>query len=460
MKSWADHSSSDEDSDNEIEPNLSADLALKTTSIDTDLSYDNTTDGILSPDNADDGLEYPPEPPPVDFGVIPPTAPNCAPFTAHIGNLSFGVKEGPDLANEIEKLVTDRYNGEESVTVTEARVGVDRETGKRRGYGYVEFATLEELLILLNLNDGFSLVSGRMIRIDVATPRRDRQPMHSRQSNNYQNDDGNRPPRSSSRSRGQSNYAGDIDGNQFRGGVRRAVAPNSAGASGNTGGVSKRPTLKLAPRSKPLEGAVSSGLSNIFGGARPREEVVRSRQQQTGGSDRPALDTKKASIGRGEETSAGRGGIQPRHNSGGSGQIPGGGRGGRGGRVGRGGRGGRGGRKSSLGRGDITGSVRGDASSYGTGDASGYGKGDTSSHCTGDASGRSGQGGVGKTNKGGQPRTRPASAGGNAWNKSTTSSSKTTAPPTPPMEVLVPNKKPVTKVTNAFALLDVDSESD
>jgi len=147
MKSWADNSSSDEDSDAGAKQNPKANFAglLNTVSIDTDLSYDNSTVVCQSPVDADGDLEFPPDPEPVDFGHIPPNCGNRAPYTAHIGNLSFGMKENEQLANEIEKLVTERYNGEESVSVTEARIGVDRETGKRRGYGYVEFGTLEEV---------------------------------------------------------------------------------------------------------------------------------------------------------------------------------------------------------------------------------------------------------------------------------------------------------------------------
>lgn len=106
MKSWADHCSSDEDSDDDGE---SVDLSrvLETRSIDTDLSYDNSTVGVTSPGTYDID-DSPPVPPPVDYGIVPPNAPNVAPFTAHIGNLSFGVKEGTDLGDEIEKLVTDR----------------------------------------------------------------------------------------------------------------------------------------------------------------------------------------------------------------------------------------------------------------------------------------------------------------------------------------------------------------
>ena len=137
-KSWADHCSSDEDSEpakhqlpeNSIPSNQGAFPYNDT--IDTDLSFTDRSGTFLTKD-VTLGEEYPPAPPPVDFGRIPPNAPGRAPFTAHIGNLSFGVKEGPELADEVEKLVRDRYLGDESVTVTEARVGVDRETGKRKG---------------------------------------------------------------------------------------------------------------------------------------------------------------------------------------------------------------------------------------------------------------------------------------------------------------------------------------
>lgn len=464
MKSWADNSSSDEDSDTDIKQNAVADLSglLNTVSIDTDLSYDNTTVGVQSPVDIDADLDFPPVPPPVDFGHVPENAPNRPPYTAHIGNLSFGVKEKEELANEIEKLVTERYNGDESVSVTEARIGVDRDTGKRRGYGYVEFNTLEELLILLNLNDGHSVVSGRMIRIDVAQPRRDRPPMRSdsrsrHRGGSFNDNDGHRGPRSTSRNRGQSNFSQEIDGKQFRGGVRRTTsAPFSAADDDNAGNVPKRPTLKLAPRSKPLMGAVTTGLSNIFGGAKPREENVRSRQQQKSDKTGAVADTDRGNI-KGKDVKAPvKGAIEPRSNGGRAGRIVGGGRGGRKGGRGRG-------DVSGRGRGDVSGRGRGDAPNRArvesTGDASGQVKTDASSHGTGDTSGR-GKGG-GRASKRGAARGRTTSEGSNAWNKRPISTSKITTPQTPPNEVIIPSEKSVTKVTNPFAaFIDIDSDSD
>lgn len=450
MKSWADHCSSDEDSDADGMDLTGADFSvLNSKSMDTDLSFDNTTVGAGPTGNSFDEENFPPEPPPVDFGTVPPNAPNVAPFTAHIGNLPFDVKEGNELADEIEKLVADRYKGEESVNVTEARVGVDRDTGKRRGYGYVEFGTLDELLILLNLNDGFSGVSGRMIRIDIAQPRRERQPMRSNSRNhrnpNSMDNNGGRGPRSNSRNREY--FPAEIDGNQFRGGVRKANDPTSS-SHGGSGGGEVRPTLKLAPRSKPMIGEVSTGLSNIFGGAKPREENVRSRKQHNG-EDNSAVARSGGSNTKGGER---RGTIEPRHNSDKTGRT-----GGRGDR-----KGGRGkGDTSGRGRGDTLGSGRGDTLGRGRGDASGRGRGDESGRGRGDASGRGAQGGGAKKNKRGNARTRSTNEGENAWNKSPIQSSKITLPPPPPMEVMIPgDTKNVTNVKNSFAALLFDSDSE
>jgi len=456
MKSWAAENSSDEDSDDDLQQRANLDIPVFTSrSIDTDLSYDNSTiNGAASPD---DDVECPPEPPQIDFGHVPPNAPSRAPFTAHIGNLSFGVKEGPELGNEIERLVSDRYNGDESVAVTEARIGVDRDTGKRRGYGYVEFDTLEELLILLNLNDGHSVIFGRMIRIDIAQPRREgppsRQPARNHRQSSFDND-GYNHGRSQNREQSDPpsniNLPSNIDGNQFRGGIRRMGSMNSAGNGSAAGSMATRPTLKLAPRSKPRT-SVLGGSSNIFGGARPREEVVKARQEQA--KAEPA--TGFGNIKRGEEKSAVRGTIDPRHS---------------GGRSGRGAGGGRAGRRPGRGRGDR---VRVDASNHAPADvssrASSRGRqvggvrtnNRANLRAPADASGRGRQGGGVRTNNRANSRTRTTYVEGETvWNKNTISSNKP-VPPSQPVEVFVPIEKNLTKVTNPYsALLGDDSDSE
>src|SRR5512138_3340723 len=55
-------------------------------------------------------------------------------------------------------------------TVQSAAVMTDRETGRSRGFGFVEMATEEEAEKAISGLNGSSL-DGRMIRVDRATPR-------------------------------------------------------------------------------------------------------------------------------------------------------------------------------------------------------------------------------------------------------------------------------------------------
>ena len=57
--------------------------------------------------------------------------------------------------------------------VTEAKVVLDRESGRSRGFGFVTFAHDDEAQAALELND--QELDGRAIRVDVANerPRRD-----------------------------------------------------------------------------------------------------------------------------------------------------------------------------------------------------------------------------------------------------------------------------------------------
>ncbi len=64
-------------------------------------------------------------------------------------NVAFNIKSEEDLGTKIQGLVRFRYQGDKRVTVTAARFGIDRQTGKRRGYSYVEFDTAEEVCLCL-----------------------------------------------------------------------------------------------------------------------------------------------------------------------------------------------------------------------------------------------------------------------------------------------------------------------
>mmetsp|Transcript_9097 Transcript_9097/g.9980 ORF Transcript_9097/g.9980 Transcript_9097/m.9980 type:complete len:417 (-) Transcript_9097:199-1449(-) len=275
MKSWADHCSSDEESDDEHHP---ARVTAPSASLDQDLSYDESVDHISITGEEDDEEigrmgggrggggrrnnqpEKIPYPEPINFDDVPPDMPTQKPYTAHIQNLAFNIEHPEDLATKIEGMTKWRYQHKMEVKVTTARLGRDKKTGKRKGFAYVEFDTPEELMIFLNLNDGYSSLNGRILKIAIAN--------NSRGGGNHRrNDFGN-------------NYRNlpDIDGSQFRGGRFARNSNQNPGPSTSTGGgdahpPAARPTLKLAPRSKPVDGAgKSSGSASIFGSARPRDE--------------------------------------------------------------------------------------------------------------------------------------------------------------------------------------------
>ncbi|KAI9845516.1 MAG: hypothetical protein M1837_004855 [Sclerophora amabilis] len=86
--------------------------------------------------------------------------PDKPPYTAHIGNLSFDVTEGD---------VTDYFT---DCAVTNVRIVEDKLERKPKGFGYVEFATVEGLKKALDFNG--TQFSGRNIRVSVAEPPKDR----------------------------------------------------------------------------------------------------------------------------------------------------------------------------------------------------------------------------------------------------------------------------------------------
>ena len=86
-----------------------------------------------------------------------PTEP---PFTAHVGNLSFDA-----TADDISDLFA-------GCSVTNVRIVEDKLTKAPKGFGYVEFETVEGLQKALDLS-GTSL-QGRTIRTSVAEPRTSR----------------------------------------------------------------------------------------------------------------------------------------------------------------------------------------------------------------------------------------------------------------------------------------------
>ncbi|KAF4458177.1 hypothetical protein F53441_28 [Fusarium austroafricanum] len=90
--------------------------------------------------------------------AAPQTLPDKPPYTAHLGNLAY------DVTNDA---VSDFLTG---CGVVSVRLIEDRELQRPKGFGYVEFETLEGLKQALAL-DGESF-GGRMIKIKVADPPR------------------------------------------------------------------------------------------------------------------------------------------------------------------------------------------------------------------------------------------------------------------------------------------------
>jgi translation initiation factor 4B len=84
--------------------------------------------------------------------------PSKPPYTAHLGNLSFDATEGD---------IGDFFTGCE---VTSVRIVEDKLERKPKGFGYVEFGTLDGLKKALELSG--TQFQGRNIRISVAEPRK------------------------------------------------------------------------------------------------------------------------------------------------------------------------------------------------------------------------------------------------------------------------------------------------
>lgn len=272
---WADHCSSDDESDDgRTHP------ARVSTSIDNDLSYDDSAKEKLEEDeNLEVEEEVRPFPAALDFSNMPETIPSEAPFTGYIRNLAFRINTPEYLMDVVERLIDERYEGQQKVKPISARIGFDRETKKPMGFGYVEFNSAQELMIFLNLNDGHSKVMGRRVTIDIARPAKKR-------TGNY---------------RSNRSHVGEIDGSQFKGGL---VKKNQDGKSEEP---RQRTSLKLAPRS--TTGGVDSaqgedGRSSIFGNAKPandiahwqssREKLPRSDGEKRGGRNKAGGEKKQS----------------------------------------------------------------------------------------------------------------------------------------------------------------------
>lgn len=78
----------------------------------------------------------------------------------YVGNLAFSTTD-----SDLESLFTE-HGG-----VSSAQVIVDRDTGRSRGFGFVEMESDEEAQKAISALDGTN-VEGRQLKVNVAKPRR------------------------------------------------------------------------------------------------------------------------------------------------------------------------------------------------------------------------------------------------------------------------------------------------
>jgi hypothetical protein len=141
MKSWADHCSSDEEDshhdEHHDEEDMLADEAANKLQVQEEPMG---SDEVVPQENEGEGEKQQQTPRPItdyDFPTNPP-------FTAFIGNLSFYIKEVPQLMEAVADLAKERLG--EPINVIGGRIAYDRtEPNKHRGFGYVEVETLEEV---------------------------------------------------------------------------------------------------------------------------------------------------------------------------------------------------------------------------------------------------------------------------------------------------------------------------
>lgn len=81
----------------------------------------------------------------------------------YVGNLSWGVE-----TSDLQTLFSEHGQ------VTDAKVVVDRDSGRSRGFGFVTYSTAEEAENAISSLDGYDL-DGRIIRVSVAEARPPRQ---------------------------------------------------------------------------------------------------------------------------------------------------------------------------------------------------------------------------------------------------------------------------------------------
>ncbi|KAI9885777.1 MAG: hypothetical protein M1823_002406 [Watsoniomyces obsoletus] len=240
------------------------------------------------------------------FGREQLPLPDKPPFTAHIGNLSFDVTQ-----SEVMDFFAD-------CSVSNVRIVEDKLERKPKGFGYVEFSTLDGLKKALNHNG--AQFSGRNIRVSVADPPKDRDRGEARDITDWTRKGPlpalpNEQRRTSDRGGfGSRNFDSASDAGSDRGDRRRApfeqgdgkvrdfsnwerkgpLSPLSPGgpAGGSGGGDISRPRTREGPREGPRDRRQSPawGEGRSQDGSRPPRREFQERPQADRAPTAPELD--------------------------------------------------------------------------------------------------------------------------------------------------------------------------
>lgn len=262
-------------------------------------------------------------------------------------------------------------------------------------------------MLFLNLDDGYSSLNSRILRIQKA-----------KQTSNNNNRQGS-----------------NIDGSQFRGGrYAKTNNNNDTNNSSTASAPTARPSLKLAPRTIPVEGSVrSSSNSSIFGDAKPRDESNwMMRKKEEGG----ATEINKDPAANAEQSNTDASNNVDESNE----------------------------NEEAISAGDDSTAVVADApsrdgrSNNGRGKVGGRGGERKQQSSKGKGGGRTNRGGKrdGNRKNGDRKSNNQSGKDADGWEKGSSSHKSQTAP----MPVLDTGKKKVTAVKNSFAALGFDSDSD
>ena len=178
--------------------------------------------------------------------------------------------------------------------VMSAAVMTDRETGRSRGFGFVEMATTEEAEKAISSLNGTSL-DGRMIRVDKATPRGAGGPRPPRPAGGPPRQFGGPPRQFGDRPAGGGGFGGPRGPGGGGGGPRFGGAPRPGGGFGDRPGGGSGGGFGDKPGRSQRRGAGSGGFGDKPGGRKGPGAGKRSPKRGLdggggGGRGRPGSD--------------------------------------------------------------------------------------------------------------------------------------------------------------------------